>query len=95
MYGGGVAPDLPLEILQQYLSFASSMGLGIVMQGDDTIIQHVKEFASDGFTTKLKGKYLGQGSLQTVMWKQLRELAQWARTRFLPRWVKYVGPVFR
>ncbi|GBO36781.1 hypothetical protein AVEN_253279-1, partial [Araneus ventricosus] len=45
LYG---APDFPLELLQRFLSFASSMG--IVMQEDDTITQHARAFASDGFT---------------------------------------------
>ncbi|GBM95552.1 hypothetical protein AVEN_249944-1 [Araneus ventricosus] len=44
----GLAPDFSLELSQQFLSFASSMG--IVMQEDDTITQHVRAFASDGFT---------------------------------------------
>ncbi|GBO06274.1 hypothetical protein AVEN_180002-1 [Araneus ventricosus] len=35
LYGGGVALDFLLELPQQFLSFASSMG--IVMQEDDTI----------------------------------------------------------
>ncbi|GBN91490.1 hypothetical protein AVEN_89463-1 [Araneus ventricosus] len=41
----GLAPDFPLELLQQFLSFGSSMG--IVMKEDDTITQHAREFASD------------------------------------------------
>ncbi|GBM93730.1 hypothetical protein AVEN_163464-1 [Araneus ventricosus] len=43
----GVAPDFPLELSQQFLSFASSMG--IAMQEDDAITQHARAFASDGF----------------------------------------------
>ncbi|GBM35580.1 hypothetical protein AVEN_121034-1 [Araneus ventricosus] len=42
--GGG----FPLELFQQFLIFASSMGMP--MQEDDTIIQHTRAFASDGFT---------------------------------------------
>ncbi|GBO26449.1 hypothetical protein AVEN_121271-1 [Araneus ventricosus] len=37
-----------LELSQQFLSFASSMG--IVMQEDDTITQHGRVFVSDGLT---------------------------------------------
>ncbi|GBM53844.1 hypothetical protein AVEN_261230-1 [Araneus ventricosus] len=48
LWGVGVAPDFPLELSQQFLSFASSMG--IVMQEDDTITQHARAFASDNFT---------------------------------------------
>ncbi|GBM88753.1 hypothetical protein AVEN_173250-1, partial [Araneus ventricosus] len=49
LYGGGKGtPDFPFELLQQFLSFASSMG--IVMQEDDTTTQHASAFASDGFT---------------------------------------------
>ncbi|GBO25377.1 hypothetical protein AVEN_92842-1, partial [Araneus ventricosus] len=44
----GVALDFLLELLQQFLSFASNMG--IVMLADDTITQHARAFASDGFT---------------------------------------------
>ncbi|GBO00696.1 hypothetical protein AVEN_83499-1 [Araneus ventricosus] len=47
----GVAPDFPLELFQQCLSFAS--GMGIVVQDDDTITQHSRPFASDGFTISL------------------------------------------
>ncbi|GBM27584.1 hypothetical protein AVEN_101315-1 [Araneus ventricosus] len=43
-----VATDFPLELSQQFLSFASSMG--IVMQEHDSITQHSRAFASDGFT---------------------------------------------
>ncbi|GBM42051.1 hypothetical protein AVEN_30405-1 [Araneus ventricosus] len=43
-----VTPDFSLELSQQILSFASSMG--IVMQEDDTITQLATAFASDGFT---------------------------------------------
>ncbi|GBN03147.1 hypothetical protein AVEN_78165-1 [Araneus ventricosus] len=46
LYAG--APDFLLELLQQSLSFASSMG--IVIQEDDNITQHARAFASDGFT---------------------------------------------
>ncbi|GBL80700.1 hypothetical protein AVEN_206333-1 [Araneus ventricosus] len=42
-----VAPYFLLELLQQFSSFASSMG--IAMQEDDTITQHARAFASDGF----------------------------------------------
>ncbi|GBO40279.1 hypothetical protein AVEN_33380-1 [Araneus ventricosus] len=43
----GVAPDFPLELVQQFFfSFASN--LGIVMQEDDTITQHGKAFSSEG-----------------------------------------------
>ncbi|GBN59789.1 hypothetical protein AVEN_153835-1 [Araneus ventricosus] len=45
----GVAPDFPLELLQKFLSFVSSMGPSIVIQEDDTITQHARAFASDGF----------------------------------------------
>ncbi|GBM45802.1 hypothetical protein AVEN_55560-1 [Araneus ventricosus] len=34
----GVTPDFPLELSQQFLSFAHSMGL--VMQEDDTLTEH-------------------------------------------------------
>ncbi|GBO21263.1 hypothetical protein AVEN_72708-1, partial [Araneus ventricosus] len=34
----GVAPDFPLELLQQFLSFASNMG--VLMQKDDTVFHH-------------------------------------------------------
>ncbi|GBN60422.1 hypothetical protein AVEN_241961-1 [Araneus ventricosus] len=44
----GVAPDFTLELLQQFLSFASSMG--IVMQDDDTITQQAITFMAVGFT---------------------------------------------
>ncbi|GBM81952.1 hypothetical protein AVEN_4102-1 [Araneus ventricosus] len=44
---GRSAPDFPLELLKQFLSFASSMG--IAMQ-EHTITQHARAFASDGFT---------------------------------------------
>ncbi|GBO20274.1 hypothetical protein AVEN_152630-1 [Araneus ventricosus] len=44
----GEAPDFPLELLQQFLSFASSMG--IVMQEDGIITQHARAFMSDNFT---------------------------------------------
>ncbi|GBO35332.1 hypothetical protein AVEN_85792-1 [Araneus ventricosus] len=44
----GVAPEFPLELLQQFLSFASSMG--IVKQEDGTITQHAKSFVSENFT---------------------------------------------
>ncbi|GBN31661.1 hypothetical protein AVEN_97393-1 [Araneus ventricosus] len=44
----GVALDFPLEVLHQFLSFESSMN--IVMQEDDTITQHARAFASDGFS---------------------------------------------
>ncbi|GBN40970.1 hypothetical protein AVEN_249500-1, partial [Araneus ventricosus] len=44
----GVALDFPTELLQQFLSFASIMGT--VMQEDNTITQHARAFASDGFT---------------------------------------------
>ncbi|GBN32675.1 hypothetical protein AVEN_58424-1 [Araneus ventricosus] len=47
LYGGGVAPDFELELLQQFLSFASRTG--IAMQEDDTITQHVMAFEPDGF----------------------------------------------
>ncbi|GBO37582.1 hypothetical protein AVEN_170124-1 [Araneus ventricosus] len=43
-----VAPDFPLELLQQLLSFPNSMS--VVMQEDDTITQHARAFASDNFT---------------------------------------------
>ncbi|GBL92683.1 hypothetical protein AVEN_119082-1 [Araneus ventricosus] len=43
----GVAPNFPLELLQQLLSFAS--GMGIVMQEDDTITQYARAFTSDNF----------------------------------------------
>ncbi|GBM05745.1 hypothetical protein AVEN_80863-1 [Araneus ventricosus] len=46
LYGGG--SNFPLEFLQQFLSFVSSMG--IVMQKDDTITQHASVLVSDGFT---------------------------------------------
>ncbi|GBM56202.1 hypothetical protein AVEN_47268-1 [Araneus ventricosus] len=39
----GLAPDFPLELLQQFLSFSSSMGPGIVMKEDDTITQHTRD----------------------------------------------------
>ncbi|GBM07884.1 hypothetical protein AVEN_96500-1 [Araneus ventricosus] len=42
----GRAPNFPLELSQQFLRFASSMG--IVMQEDDAITQHARE--SDGIT---------------------------------------------
>ncbi|GBM64209.1 hypothetical protein AVEN_98712-1 [Araneus ventricosus] len=88
----GVSSYFLLELLQQFLSFASSMG--IVMVEEDTITQHAK-FASDGFKMGLvtislfrnggtliynKAHYLEQGSLQTVMCKQLQELVLWAGT---------------
>ncbi|GBN94226.1 hypothetical protein AVEN_65824-1 [Araneus ventricosus] len=43
----GVAPVFPFELLQEFLDFASSMG--IVMQEEDTNTQHARTFASDGF----------------------------------------------
>ncbi|GBO41633.1 hypothetical protein AVEN_169180-1 [Araneus ventricosus] len=46
--GDGVSPDFPLELLRQFLSFATSMD--IAMHEDDTITQHARAFASDGFT---------------------------------------------
>ncbi|GBL76354.1 hypothetical protein AVEN_217147-1 [Araneus ventricosus] len=44
----GEAPDFPHELLQLFLSFASSMG--IVMQEDEIITQHARAFMSDYFT---------------------------------------------
>ncbi|GBM58050.1 hypothetical protein AVEN_222817-1, partial [Araneus ventricosus] len=44
----GVTPHLPLELLQQSLSFAGS--IGIVLQEDDTITQYASAFASEDFT---------------------------------------------
>ncbi|GBN95170.1 hypothetical protein AVEN_139775-1 [Araneus ventricosus] len=48
LYGGGVAPNFSLELLQQFLNFASSMGID--MQEDGIITQHARAFALDGFT---------------------------------------------
>ncbi|GBN49498.1 hypothetical protein AVEN_59859-1 [Araneus ventricosus] len=39
--------------------------------------------------------YLEQGSLKQQCENSCRELAQWAGIRFLPSWVKQVGPAFR
>ncbi|GBN08770.1 hypothetical protein AVEN_141859-1 [Araneus ventricosus] len=44
----GMTADFSLEILQQFFSFESSMG--VVMKEDDTITQHARAFVSDGFT---------------------------------------------
>ncbi|GBN33355.1 hypothetical protein AVEN_98006-1 [Araneus ventricosus] len=44
----GVAPDFPLELLQQLLSFASNMG--VFMQEVDTITEQARSSASDSFT---------------------------------------------
>ncbi|GBL87723.1 hypothetical protein AVEN_178184-1, partial [Araneus ventricosus] len=44
----GSTKDFPPELLQHFFNFASSEG--IVMQEDDTIIQHGRMFGSDGFT---------------------------------------------
>ncbi|GBM11855.1 hypothetical protein AVEN_26778-1 [Araneus ventricosus] len=43
----GFAPDLPHELLKQFLSFANRMG--IAMQEDDTVTQHARPFALNGF----------------------------------------------
>ncbi|GBO12547.1 hypothetical protein AVEN_14672-1 [Araneus ventricosus] len=44
----GVAPDFPLELLQQLLSFARNMG--VFMQEVDTITEQARSSASDSFT---------------------------------------------
>ncbi|GBN34768.1 hypothetical protein AVEN_209526-1 [Araneus ventricosus] len=44
----GVTPDFPLELSQQFLSFASSVGIST--QEDETITQHARAFASVNFT---------------------------------------------
>ncbi|GBN34759.1 hypothetical protein AVEN_77454-1 [Araneus ventricosus] len=51
----GMAPDFPLELSQQILSFASSMG--IVMQKADTITQHATAFASDRMASRWPSDY--------------------------------------
>ncbi|GBM68308.1 hypothetical protein AVEN_245402-1 [Araneus ventricosus] len=43
-----LAPDFPPEHFQQFLSFVRNMGF--IIQEDDTITQHARAFASDGFT---------------------------------------------
>ncbi|GBN05107.1 hypothetical protein AVEN_219644-1 [Araneus ventricosus] len=43
-----VARAFSLELLQQFISFASSMA--IVMQEDDTITKHAMAFAADGYS---------------------------------------------
>ncbi|GBL85659.1 hypothetical protein AVEN_193119-1 [Araneus ventricosus] len=63
----GVAPDFPLELLQQFTSFASNMG--IVMQEDDTITQRARVFASDRFTTA-KSRFLFSEIEGTLIWNQ-------------------------
>lgn len=40
-----MASDIPLEMLSQFLSLASSMGSSIVMQKDDTATQHVRRLS--------------------------------------------------
>ncbi|GBM67120.1 hypothetical protein AVEN_59335-1 [Araneus ventricosus] len=44
------ASDFPIEHLQQFLSFASSIGPVIVIQEVENITQHARMIASDGFT---------------------------------------------
>ncbi|GBM67186.1 hypothetical protein AVEN_114334-1 [Araneus ventricosus] len=58
----------PLELLQQFLSFASSMGIG--MQEDDTITQHVRVFASDG-SAMTQSLFLFFEIERTLMWNKV------------------------
>ncbi|GBM46402.1 hypothetical protein AVEN_73877-1 [Araneus ventricosus] len=44
---GRVVPDFPLELLQQFLSFASNMVIGTQ---EDGLTQHARAFPSDSFT---------------------------------------------
>ncbi|GBN70498.1 hypothetical protein AVEN_256455-1 [Araneus ventricosus] len=44
----GVGSDFLLELIQQFLSFANSMGTAL--KEDDTITQHARTFESYGFT---------------------------------------------
>ncbi|GBN84951.1 hypothetical protein AVEN_169599-1 [Araneus ventricosus] len=63
-----MASDFPLELLQKFLSLASSMG--IVMQEDDTITQHARAFASDGFTMA-KCPFLFSEIEGTLIWNKV------------------------
>ncbi|GBM22000.1 hypothetical protein AVEN_263848-1 [Araneus ventricosus] len=74
-----VVPNFLLKLLQQFFSFVRSMG--IVMQEDDTITQHARlvcvgwlhgDQVTISFFRNSRNTYLAQGSLQTVMWKQLQ-----------------------
>ncbi|GBL75338.1 hypothetical protein AVEN_194546-1 [Araneus ventricosus] len=82
-----VAPDFPLQLLQQFFSFASSMA--IVIQEDDTIAQHAKAFVSDGFTitqrlfpfSEIEGIHIWNKALfRQRCENSCPELAQWAET---------------
>ncbi|GBN83200.1 hypothetical protein AVEN_114519-1 [Araneus ventricosus] len=50
LYGGLwlQTSKLQLELLNQFLSFAS--GMGVAMQENDTLTQHARAFAPDGLT---------------------------------------------
>ncbi|GBM89167.1 hypothetical protein AVEN_157756-1 [Araneus ventricosus] len=81
---GNMARDFPLELLQQFLSFASNMG------EDDTITRHARAFASDAFTMassyfllpKLKEHLSGKRFSSDNDVKTDQELAQWAGRDF-------------
>ncbi|GBN24533.1 hypothetical protein AVEN_249212-1 [Araneus ventricosus] len=82
-----LAPDFPLELLQQFLDFANNI------QEDGTITHHAGTFASDGFTMaqclfpfpEIEGTRVSSDS----------DVKTAAENQFLTSRVKQVGPEFR